>query len=89
MYFVKVAELPESNENCSKKDIRGLLEEFVKADIKYARVVMDDTEYSRVDSGRQSIQQSIKHYNFPVKVRTRRGVLYLERLTVEDIFKEE
>ena len=77
--FVPVNNIPDTCENRKKKDVRGMLDRFVKSDTKYAQVFIDDDDYCRPDTAMQAIRLAAKRYNYPVSPKTRRGSIYITR----------
>lgn len=84
MRFVEVPAIPKYHTNCEKKDLRGLLDEFIKADIKYAQIILEAGDYSDPTYAQVSIKQTIKRYGHPAKAVISRGVLYLERIDFDE-----
>lgn len=80
MRFVAVDELPEkTNQKYRTNNLIGYLEEFMKMNTKIVRVDFDLGEYSRIESARQAIYQSIRTHGFPIKLCLRNRVIYLVR----------
>lgn len=82
MKFVKIDRIPERREKASKKPTREMLEEFLSADIKYASVVLEEGDYCRTESARCSLVNTINMCDYPIKVETRRGELFLVRMDI-------
>ena len=79
MTFTIVSDIPNSLPNRKRKDVRGMLDEFIRIGTKYAQVNLDSEDYCRPDTAMQSIRMVAKSYEYPVTVKTRRGAIYIER----------
>lgn len=82
--FVEVSDIPNDLKNRKKKDIRGMLAEFVEREIKYAQVILDDEDYCRPDAAMQAIRYAAQRYEYPVTPKTRKGFIYITRTDMED-----
>ena len=79
MKLVRVESIPEPNFKKTKENIFKIMEDFITSDMQYAEVVIEDGEYCRVESARQSLISAVKTYGFAINVMTRDGKLYLAK----------
>lgn len=79
MRFVEVESVPEYNLRSPKKPLKELLEEFVRSNIKCAKFIFDETEYSRCENARQALLRSCKFGAFPIAISVRGNDIYLIR----------
>lgn len=80
MNIVVVDDLPKkTTQKHRTNNISGYLEEFVNMNVKFAKLEFHAGEYSRIESARQSIHQSVRTHGFPIKVCVRNRELYLVR----------
>lgn len=78
----KVDAIPK-NTNSSRKDkknLKALLENFLRKNIKYAEVIFTEDDYKTPMNARQSIYQCIREQGYPIWVYIRNERVYLERI---------
>lgn len=76
MNFVEVKEVPRKTFNM---DLANRLEEFMKLNIKVAKVDFSKNEYKNVTSAQGSFKQAITRKCLPITATVRNGELYLIR----------
>lgn len=80
MKLVVVDELPTvTDKRYHNNNVGAYLDEFMNMNAKIARLEFNVGEYSRIESARQSVYQSIRTHGFPIKVCVRNRELYLVR----------
>ena len=77
MKFVKVDKVPMRNQ--ANHRLRDYFEEFMSANIKIAKVELNDGEYSNPSVARSVLGNSIKRHGFPIDIKLRSGEIYLVR----------
>lgn len=85
MRFITVNEIPkkESLKNRSYSNVRAQLEEFMKMNVKYAKVLYTNEEYSSVASMSHTIARSISRASFPIRLVENFNNVYLVRTDME------
>lgn len=83
MRLVQVDSIPKKVNDVPKKSIRKFLEDFLKSDMDYAKVIFEPGEYVRVEGARQSFIRACKHFRYGIDVKTRGGDIYLVKRGVE------
>lgn len=78
MKFVEVDHIPNHTKT-KMKPVREILESFLSSDIKYAKAVFEEGEYSVVSTAWNSLYQACYKYNLPIQVTMRGGDVYLIR----------
>ena len=84
MTFVPVDKLPERNPKLSYKRRADILKEFLKTNVKYARVDFSMLEYSCAKDVRSAMSQAIKTWRLPVEVKLINNEVYLINLELEE-----
>ena len=79
MRLVRVEEIPEVVNHTPKKQVSGMLSDFMASDMKYAKVEIADGEYTRIEYARQSLLQVCARHGYRVDVKTRNGEIYLAK----------
>jgi hypothetical protein len=82
MKFIPVEKLPEKNPQFNRsewKSMRKVLGDFIKMNVKYARVEVDYDDYSSESSARGALRVGARHHKFPVDVVGRNSEIYLIR----------
>lgn len=80
MEFVEVKELPEYDwRYCIRRKIKGKIEEFMRMNVKIARVDFRDGEYVSSYSAYVSLRDCIERHCFPITVHHLQGQVYLCR----------
>ena len=69
----------EAETQCDQKPTRNYLKEFMKMNVKYARVDLAYGDYLSHDSALQALRSSVKSSALPIHVLERQGELYLAR----------
>ena len=86
MTFVPVDRLPEKGPNAPKtphKKNAEHLKEFLKMNVKYAKMDFGPLEYISTESARASTANLIRWYGLPIKATVINGELYLINLELE------
>lgn len=78
MRFVEVAKIPQKIRATNHKLEHELLE-FMRMDIKTARVEFDEYEYSSIDSLRVCLKVVCSRIGLPIAVKMNNGEVYLVR----------
>lgn len=89
MTLVPVEKLPGKHTrkdvaHCDNKSVRTYLREFMKMNVKYARVNFTGTDYSDISIAHRAIRNSAYRSALPIQVMRRSGQLYLIRKDLED-----
>lgn len=88
MNFVPVNELPKKKTGkvCTvdHKPVYQYLKEFMKMDIKYAKVAITPMDYSNPDSAESCLRMTINSAGLPIKVARRGDDVYLVRTDKEE-----
>ena len=84
MTFTPVEKLPEKQKNTYKKNT-DMLNEFMKMNVKYARVEYSKTDYCSESSVVGSLSKSIRTNMYPIRLKTINGELYLIRKDLEEV----
>lgn len=82
MRLMRVEYIPEPTYADSKIPIHDILVDFLSSDMQYAKVIREPGDYVRSESARQTLQQACRRYNFPIKVLTRSGEIYIAKADV-------
>ena len=85
MRFIEVKEIPESKKNKPVVEYHKLaaeLEEFIRMNVKYVKVVFGQNEYLHHDGGRLCLIRAANRNGYPIKVVTRGKDLYLIRTDI-------
>jgi hypothetical protein len=89
MTFEQVDGIPKSEKHaivsCEKKKLSAYLDGFMKMGVKYARVKINEYDYSNINTAYLCIKNGVKRQQYPIKVCRRNNQLYLERT---DIFEK-
>lgn len=83
MRLVKVDYIPRQVHDGPRKKVYKFVEDFLKSDMDYAKVVLDPGDYVRPESARQSFIRACKRFGYGVDVETRNGDIYLVRRSAE------
>lgn len=78
MKFVEVKEIPKTLRE-GKYCLKHYWEEFMKMDVKVARVDLSDHDYKTVKNAQTTFLASIKRYGYPISASIRGGEIYLVR----------
>lgn len=89
MTFVPVEKLPAKgrrnvNGQCEWKPLKSYLDEFMKMNVKYAKVEFENGEYSNWRAAYESLRHSIERAVLPIDVKMRVYGVYLIRRDLED-----
>lgn len=79
MKLVRVEEIPEVDKRRSKKMVSEMLANFVASDMKYAKVVLEEGDYSRVEHARHSLLKACTRDGYMIDVKVRSGDIYLAK----------
>lgn len=79
MHFVEVKEIPKEFKKRPKKPVRYLLRDFLNSGIKYAEIITEPGDYSRLEYARVALSNTCKKHGYPIEVKTRGDTLYLVR----------
>lgn len=87
MKFIPVDKIPERGRACGStrslnKPVKEYFDAFMKKGIKYARVDFDFDEYADEINAVKSLQACVRKQGFPITVRWRDHVIYIERLDI-------
>ena len=69
----------ENTRRSAYKNLKDELSEFMKMNVKSAKVTFTESEYSCSTAARVALSQAIKTNCFPIKVKTANGNVYLVR----------
>lgn len=69
----------EKTEVCAYKKLKNDLEEFMRMNVKSARVVYTKAEYVCATSAKASLRIAARRYSLPIKALMRNGNVYLIR----------
>ena len=88
MIFIPVEEIPKkrtpkAGEFVEYKSVHDYLKEFMKMDVKYAKVSINRFDYASDTSACTVFHVSIKRHGFPIKVVRRGEDIYLVRTDKE------
>lgn len=89
MTLVPVEKLPEKHTRhditaCNNKSVQTYLKEFMKMNVKYARVDFTNMDYSDLSIGYRTFRDSVYRSALPINVVQRSGHVYLIRKDLED-----
>lgn len=88
MKIIPVECLPERQPKTLRKNINDIIEEFVRMNVKYARVEFGSLEYASVKSAHDAIKVHILYHpggnDYPVKMKFINGDIYFIRTDMED-----
>lgn len=88
MKLIIVKELPKiKRHKYSYAEMQAKFEEFMKLNVRLAKVEFREGEYSSIISARNVMARSAATHGFPIKVMMRNYEVYLERLDMME--KEE
>jgi hypothetical protein len=76
--LVEVKEIPKRR--CGKHHLANFLDEFMKSDMKLAKIEYRDRDYVNVKSCYTCCYRAAKHSGFPIKVLLRGENVYLVKL---------
>lgn len=83
MTFTPVDRLPDRGPNKPQKKNTDHLTEFLKMNVKYARMDYGPLEYASLHSAKGANDKTIKHYGLPIRTQIINSELYLINLELE------
>ena len=83
MTIVPVENLPEKRPRDYKR-IAHIFQEFMKMNVKYARVDFNELEYASVQSAYTNLRRAATDQNRPLYVTIINGEIYFVRMDMED-----
>lgn len=84
MKLIPVNELPERNHRTGKKSNLDCLQEFLKMNVRYAKLDVPELDYVHPFSAYTSTLNSVKRFKLPVAVYFINGDVYLANLEMEE-----
>jgi hypothetical protein len=78
MTIIEVKEIPKRR--TAKHNLVDFLEEFMKSDIRSAKIEYDSYDYSSYKSCYANMHRAAKQHGFPIKVLLRSENVYLVKL---------
>ena len=75
MTLTVVKEVPRK----AKKNLRGMLDEFMRMNVKAVRVDFNEKEYAHIHSCDSSFHKAVSAGAYPIDVRMFENCVYLER----------
>lgn len=84
MTFIPVDELPVQRKKSYDKRNGDFLREFLKMNVKYARMDITEFDYAHAFSAYSSIKRVISFHGLPVNVKLINHDIYLINLELED-----
>ena len=87
MRFIEVKEIPENGGKGSKKRVSyhrldKELEEFMRMNVKYAKVVFGENEYANSNACRNNMKRACKYHGYPIKTIERGHDIYFMRTDI-------
>lgn len=79
MRFVEVDEIPERVQRKLYRKISPMLDDFMEASIKYARVETKHDDWSTCGVMYRDLRNAVKNRGYPIQVVQRNGDVYLAR----------
>lgn len=79
MTFTQVKKFPAKKANGNAEVVCGYLNEFMKLDIKAAKIAFEEDEYSTVHSAYNCLHRAARKWGFPIRVSIRKDDIYFIR----------